>query len=103
MSNIFGLQDSDLNEIIQVLKTIPQVKEAIIFGSRAKGTFKKGSDVDIVLKGEAINHSILNRISYILNEETFMPYQFDILHFNGITNPDLLEHIHRVGKTFYKE
>ena len=49
---MFGLKDSDINAIIAILKRYPDVKEAIIFGSRAMGNYKPGSDIDIALKGK---------------------------------------------------
>lgn len=101
MSNVFGLPDNDLATIIEVLSLKPEINKAYIFGSRAKGNFKKGSDVDIALKGNLLNYEIINQISYFLNEETLMPYTFDILNYDGITNADLLEHIDRVGIEFY--
>lgn len=50
----FGLSTADLGEIIKVLHSFPEVKQAILFGSRAKGTYKRGSDVDIALQGKDI-------------------------------------------------
>ena len=79
----------------------PNVKEAIIFGSRAKGNFKNGSDVDIALKGENINLEIVSNISYRLNEETVLPYKFDVLDYQSINNSKLTEHINRIGISVY--
>ncbi len=78
----------------------PAVKEAILFGSRAMGREKIGSDIDIALKGENLE-SLVYEVSGQLNEETPLPYFFDILDFTSITNEDLIEHINRVGKVIY--
>ncbi len=67
---MLGLKDGDLKNIITVLQQEAEVEEAIIFGSRAKGNYKKGSDVDIALKGTGLDYRIIGNISYILNEET---------------------------------
>ncbi len=48
---MFGLSDKHLEEIIAVISSFAEVNESLIFGSRAIGNFKKGSDVDIVIKG----------------------------------------------------
>jgi len=64
-----GLLQPDLDIVLSVLGEFPNVKEAIIFGSRAKGNFRNGSDVDIALKGENINLEIVTNISYRLNKE----------------------------------
>lgn len=96
---MFGLQENDLSIIIEVLKRYPQVKEAFIFGSRAIGNYKPGSDVDIAIKGN-VEDSIF-AISGELNDATPLPYTFDVVNIDAIHNDDLLEHIRRVGKSFY--
>ena len=99
---MFGLRDSDINTIRQVLQQFPEVQSALMFGSRAKGNYRSGSDVDIALKGEALSYQIILRISAQLNEETLMPYHFDVLDYHTIQNENLVDHINRVGKTFYQ-
>ena len=99
---MFGLRQTDLNSIIEVLQSYREVESAIIFGSRSKGDYKNGSDVDIALKGTTINHRLITRISYLLNEETLMPYKFDVLDYQTISNKNLTAHIDRAGKVFYE-
>ena len=99
--NNTGLLQPDLDIVLSVLGEFPNVKEAIIFGSRAKGNFKNGSDVDIALKGENINLEIVTNISHRLNEETILPYKFDVLDYQSINNSKLTEHINRIGISVY--
>lgn len=99
---MFGLSQSDIEEIKDVLKLFPQVHEALIFGSRALGTQKKGSDIDIAIKGEHLRGCV-EEISAILNEKSMLPYFFDILEYAEITNKNLLDHIDRVGVVFYTQ
>ena len=101
MKNRFGLLDSDMAAVIAVLSEQPKVESAFIFGSRAKGNFKNGSDVDIALKGDSLDFDTIGKISYWLNEETTMPYKFDVLNYHSIKEPTLTEHIDRVGIEFY--
>jgi predicted nucleotidyltransferase len=96
----FGLKAGDLEQIIGVISQF-SVAEAIIFGSRAKGTYKNGSDIDLALKGECLDNTIVRQISYQLNEELNLPYMFDVLNYHTLTNPALIEHIDRVGKSIY--
>jgi uncharacterized protein len=103
MNNKFGLFDTDIESIVSVLKKQPKVDSAFIFGSRAKGNFSNGSDVDIALKGAELDFEIINQISYWLNEESRMPYKFDVLNYHTITEPALKEHIERVGIEFYQK
>ena len=102
MNESCGLSQQDFDIIVSVLSDYPQIEEAIIFGSRAKGNFKTGSDVDIALKGSNLNLNVISQISFTLNEETVLPYKFDILNFHTISNSDLTDHINRVGIIFYK-
>jgi uncharacterized protein len=102
MANKFGLGEKDLEQIIAILKNHPEVDKAWIFGSRAKGNHKRGSDVDIAVRGENLNFAVISHLNYMLNEETFMPYEFDILNYETIKNPELCDHIHRVGIPIYQ-
>lgn len=101
MNKPAGFQQRDLVIIISVLQQYPEIAEAWLFGSRAKGNYKTGSDVDIALKGEHLTTGIISSISYQLNEETSLPYKFDILNYHVISNTDLKEHIDRVGIRFF--
>jgi len=101
MNSAFGLENNDLEIIISVLKRYQAVATASIFGSRAKGNFRNSSDVDIVLKGDSLNAEIVSGISYQLNEETTLPYKFDIINYHSLNNIQLKEHIDRVGICFY--
>ncbi len=103
MDNTFGLKESDLKNIISILQQQKEVEECFIFGSRAKGNYRRGSDVDIAVKGQLIDLKIISRISYLLNEETTMPYHFDVLNYNTIRNDHLISHIDRIGIMFYQK
>ncbi|MDZ7761662.1 MAG: nucleotidyltransferase domain-containing protein [Desulfovermiculus sp.] len=94
------LPDVNMQKILRVLAQYPQIEEAFLFGSWAKGTAKPGSDIDIALKGSAINLHVLNRISRDLDEQ-LIPNAIDLCIYDRIKDPDVLNHIHRVGKTIY--
>ena len=98
----FGLREGDLSEIVHIVSEEPAVREAWIFGSRAKGTHRIGSDVDIALVGEAILPQTVTRIRSMLNEETRMPYHFDVVAMNAVDSAGLREHIHRIGICMYR-
>ena len=103
MNDKFGLKESDLKNIISIFKGQSEVEEAIIFGSRAKGNFRNGSDVDIAVKGSLLNFKLISRLSFLLNEETLMPYHFDLLQYNTVSNRNLRSHIDRAGIPFYSK
>jgi len=100
---MFGLRDSDILDIIQVLEKFPEVESARIFGSRAKGNYRNGSDVDLAVFGNNISFERIIHISSVLNEETMMPYYFDVLDYYSIENADLVRHIDRIGKIIYSK
>ncbi|MCX6270799.1 MAG: nucleotidyltransferase domain-containing protein [Bacteroidetes bacterium] len=98
----FGLKDDIIQKIQQVFAAFPQVEEVILYGSRAKGNFRPGSDIDLTLKGEGLNLSVVNKISMTL-DDLLLPYIFDLSVFHHIDNKDLLTHIQRVGIIFYRK
>ena len=95
---MFGLKNTTLDIIIREISKFKEIEEAIIFGSRAKGDFRQGSDIDIALKGPKIDQDIITKLSRKLNQEVPVPYFIDIISYEQITNKDLIEHIKRVGQ-----
>ena len=96
----FGLSKEIVYKIRTVFAKYPQITSVILYGSRAKGTYKTGSDIDLTLKGRDIDLHVLNNVSNDL-DDLLTPYTFDLSIFNNIKNSDLLEHIERVGIEFY--
>lgn len=96
----YGLNDDIIQKIQQVFSEFPQVEEVILYGSRANGNFKPGSDIDLTVKGENLNLSLLSKISFRL-DDLYLPQTFDLSLYSQIENPDLIDHIKRVGITFY--
>lgn len=103
MINMFGLLERDMDYIIKALINLDEVERAIIFGSRAMGNYKNGSDVDIAIIGENVSHHTISNLDMKLNEEYPLPYFFDILHYNEINNKELLNHIDTMGKELYQK
>lgn len=96
----FGLSDQDLHSIRAVCREFPQIHAVCIFGSRAMGNHKRGSDVDLALKG-TLDHETVTGFSARLNEELPLPYRFDVVDYHTITRPELRAHIDRHGKILY--
>jgi len=99
----FGLMVEAITQIANILSFFPEMHQAIILGSRATGNYKTGSDVDIALKGESIAHEIVTQIKYQLSEESKMPYFFDVTDYDKLKNEDLIIHIDRCGKFFFRD
>lgn len=100
MNEFFGLSYNTIAQIINVLSDFPEVEEAIIYGSRAKGNYKNGSDIDLTLKGDKLNYELLLKIMNKI-DDLLLPYSVDISIFNEIDDESLIEHIIRVGKIIY--
>ncbi len=97
----YGLPDATIQKICAVLAKFPQVERAVLYGSRAKGDFKNGSDIDLTLYSGA--DLTLNGLSKIMDEldDLLLPYTIDLSIFHDISDPDVIEHIRRVGVTVY--
>lgn len=98
----FGLKQDVIDRINAIFQKHNEVAEAIIYGSRAKGNYREGSDIDISLKGDSLNLDIINSISIQL-DDLLLPYKIDLSIFHQIDNKDLIEHIKRVGVVFFKK
>lgn len=98
----FGLKDETVEKINSIFVKHPEVEEAVIYGSRAKGNYRNGSDIDITLKGPALTHDILSKIECEIDDLN-MPYLLDISIFEHLNSLDLEEHIERAGQSFYKK
>jgi len=94
---MFGLRQEDIQEIYQIISEFPEVTKVLVFGSRAMGNFRPGSDVDLAISGVNLSFKTTQKIKGILNEDTLMPYHFDVVNMGEIENKNLLEHILRVG------
>lgn len=96
----FGLPDKLVEKIINILQNHSEVEESIIYGSRAKGNYREGSDIDMVLKGEQLTEAIRNQIFWEIDELN-SPYSLDLSIYHQITSQKLIQHIDRVGQTLY--
>ena len=97
----FGLSEETFTAITNVFDSFPEVESVILYGSRAKGNFQNGSDLDLTLKGGKLNQHTLNKLSLAL-DDLYLPYTFDLSIFHHIHNTELLDHIERVGKVIFE-
>ena len=97
----FGLTTATLEAINSVFIKHPEVEQAIIYGSRAKGNYRTASDIDLTIKGVGLNAIVLSKIKQEIDELN-TPYLFDISIFETLNTPELVEQISRVGKLFYE-
>jgi predicted nucleotidyltransferase len=97
----YGLSDNTLNILDSIFRKYPGIKQAILYGSRAKGKYRRGSDIDLTLKtGEDFTFKDLLHISGDFDDSD-MPYFVDVSIYEKLSNPDLKAHIDRVGIVLY--
>ncbi|MDD2951800.1 MAG: nucleotidyltransferase domain-containing protein [Parabacteroides sp.] len=94
------MSDIELRKLRELFARFEPIEEVILYGSRAKGNYKPFSDVDISLVGSCLTRSDLNQISLAI-DDLLLPYQFDLSLFYELRNPELKEHIQRVGISIF--
>ena len=57
-----GLNQTEIKEILKTVIQFPEIEKTVVFGSRAKGNFKKGSDVDLAVKGKNITYKVIAKV-----------------------------------------
>ena len=97
---MFGLYPTSFNELVSIFENHKNIDAVLVYGSRAMGNFKNGSDIDLTLIG-LIDYHELYRIKDEI-EESKIPYKVDISIHSKLSSESLKEHIARVGKVFYK-
>ncbi|GAB6042364.1 type I restriction endonuclease subunit R, EcoR124 family [Endothiovibrio diazotrophicus] len=96
-----GLPAEAVRRIREALAGFPQIDRAVLYGSRAKGNYRPGSDVDLTLKisGEP-SLQFLYRVMDAVDELN-LPWGFDLSLFAYLKNEELIRHIERKGVVFY--
>ncbi len=93
----FGLPERTLMELREYFSKQDNIEKVLIYGSRAKGTYHNGSDIDFAIIGKNINSA---KISGELDDLP-TPYSFDVLDYNSINHEGMLKSIQNDGKVFY--
>src|SRR5882724_10178995 len=102
MSVPHGLSKATVENINRVFARFPQVDKAMLYGSRAKGTARPGSDIDLVLFGNEVDQKTVDQIADAL-DDLLLPYRFDLSIFSKISQAGLTDHIKRIGILFYEK
>lgn len=98
----FGLTEAHREIISGIFAKYPQIHQVVVYGSRAKGNYRPGSDIDMTItQGENLSLDLLLKV---LNdfEDSLLPFFIDLSIFSQLTEPALIDHIQRVGKVIYK-
>ncbi len=99
----YGLSVQTLEKIRDVFGRYPQLEEVVLYGSRARGDYKNGSDIDLTLRGSSeLTHILVSRIANDLDDQ-LLPYTIDLCIFKNIRNPEMVEQIEQIGVALYKK
>ncbi len=96
---MFGLSNETLAKITACIAQYPNITWVKIYGSRAKGNYRSGSDIDLAFSSATDYSAQLLEALDALST----PYLFDVTHYNGLTHNDLKSHIDRVGVQIYPQ
>jgi len=97
---MYGLSPELIRRFNAVFAQYPQLEKVVIFGSRATGRYRTGSDIDLAVflkPGQSLD---LNRVAQQLDDLN-TPYMVDLVAIEHLANEALLEHIHQHGQVFY--
>ena len=98
----FGLRESDLTYMQALFQQHTDIEQVWLYDSRAKGIHEPGSDVDLALVGSDIGRTTVGEVHFVLEENSPMPFFFDVLHWNTLANEKLKHEIQRTVQLLYQ-
>lgn len=99
----FGLSDNALETLYALFRNHGAIHRVVLYGSRAMGNYRAGSDIDIALvTGDDFLYDELIGLKAELDDSS-LPYFVDVSVLNRINNKSLVEHINRVGQVLYEK
>ena len=96
----YGLSKKTIENLHSIFSKFKKIDQVILYGSRAMGNFKTGSDIDLTLVGPSLQMDDLLRIEGEV-DDLLLPYKVDLSLIHNIDDPEVLDHITRVGVVFY--
>jgi len=99
---MYGIPEKSFQLILSAINRLAEIESAAIYGSRAMGNYKNGSDIDLVVYGRDINQQVILKLKTELEHKLPIPYFFDITHYETLENPGLKEHIDQYAKEIFR-
>ncbi len=100
LSTKIGVPEKSLNMLLAIFKNFDFIDKVVIYGSRAKGNYRPGSDIDLAVFSATMTFSDQMRLELEI-DDLLMPYSVDLLHYEKLTSENLIEHITRMGVLLY--
>ena len=98
---MYGLPEGVIESLVNVMAMEERIEKTVLFGSRVKGTYSEGSDIDLCLVGNDLDLAALSRLEEHI-DDLYFPWTVDLVPAASISDPALVDHIHRVGATIYE-
>ncbi|MEI6815274.1 MAG: nucleotidyltransferase domain-containing protein [Bacteroidota bacterium] len=102
-TNEYGLRQKDMDFMLRLYEAIPTIEKVILYGSRATGTYERGSDVDLAIEGTAITFGDISKIQSLVAKENPSLLSYSIIHYERIENEKLKDQIDKYGKVVYHQ
>ena len=99
--NDYGISERSFQLLLKTFEGFPEIDQVLLFGSRAKGNYRTGSDIDLAVKGKKVGPALIFRLKSTFNERLPIPYEVDVVGYEDLNHESLKEHIDRVGKVIY--
>lgn len=99
----YGISERSFHLLLKTFLSFPEIDEVLLFGSRAKGNFRTGSDIDLAIKGKNVGPDLILKLKSIFNERLPIPYEVDVVGYENLDNKSLQEHIDRAGVVIYNK
>ena len=96
----FGLSDTVIKELQDVFRRHANIEKVLIFGSRSKGNYRAGSDIDLAVIGKDIDYNLLLSILCEIDDLDLL-YTVDLLDYQKKKGTPIGDHIDKVGQVFY--
>lgn len=96
----FGLKKSVVDKMGIVFEQYTAIEKVTLYGSRAMGDHRNGSDIDLVIYGNLSSRDFYDVLHAL--DELMLPYTIDICQIDSIKSPNLIDHINRIGLPFYE-
>ena len=97
----FDLAPATIAKLSRVFDNFPGIDAVWMYGSRARGTQRHESDIDLAVDAEGLDASQFVRLKGQI-EDLELIYRLDVVHLQGVISEDFRGRIMRDRKIFWQ-